>query len=262
MELPEKQTQTTLEKPIRFSQQVAEHLRREIIEGYFQAGETLPSEAVLGKRFGVSRAVIREALASLKYAGLLIAEQGRGVIVMRPEQRMAFRIDTVLDNTDDDYAHIYDMRAVLEIEAAAWAAVRRTAEDLRDLKFYRDQLAEAIKKKKDGTEAHRGFNLTLFKAAKNPYLYDFMIFLVGHLDRRMRKDRERIDSSPGVAAVVLKEHIAILDAIVAGDPTAARRATVEHLHQAARRKGLTASVYHDDCFLLSARKKGAVPSAG
>ena len=251
MESLDKKTQTTLDKPVRFSEQVAEHLRREIIEGYFQAGETLPSEATLCERFGVSRTVIREALASLKYAGLIIAEQGRGVIIMRPEQRMAFRIDHVLNNADDDYAHIYDMGAVLEIEASAWAAVRRTVEDLKDLKYYHDQLADAVKRKKDGTEAHRGFNLTLFKAAKNQYLYDFMIFLVGHLDRRMRQDRQRIDSSPGVAAVVLKEHMAILDAIEAGDPTAARKATVEHLHQAALRKGLTASVYHGDSFPLA-----------
>lgn len=254
MESLEKQAQTTLEKPVRFSQQVTEHLRREIIEGYFRAGETLPSEATLCARFSVSRTVIREALASLKYAGLLVAEQGRGVTVMRPEQRIDFRIDAVLNNADDDYAHIYDMRAVLEIEASAWAAMRRTPEDLQDLNYYHDQLTEAVKKKRDGAEAHRGFNLSLFKAAKNPYLYDFMIFLVGHLDRRMREDRERIDSSPGAAAVVLKEHIAILEAIVAGDPAAARRATAEHLHQAARRKGLTASVYYDDRSHLQVQK--------
>ena len=238
------QPQTTLDKPVRFSEQVAEHLRREIMEGYFQAGETLPSEANLCARFSVSRTVVREALASLKCEGLLIAEQGRGMIVMRPEQRMTFRIDPVLNNADDEYAYIYDMRAVLEIEAAAWAAIRRTESDLKDLQYYHAQLSEAVKKKKDGTEAHRGFNLSLFKAAKNKYLYDFMIFLVGHLNRRMHEDRERIDSSPGVAKIVEKEHRAILNAIIAGDSGAARLATMEHLHQAAQRKGLTRSVYH------------------
>lgn len=238
-----KQTQTTLDKPVRFSEQVAEHLRREIMEGYFQAGETLPSEANLCARFSVSRTVVREALASLKCEGLLIAEQGRGMIVMRPEKRMTFRIDCVLNNTDDDYAYIYDMRAVLEIEASAWAAMRRSEADLEDLKYYHAQLVESVKKKTDATEAHRGFNLSLFKAAKNKYLYDFMIFLVGHLDRCMREDRERIDSSPGVAKIVEKEHRAILNAIIASDPGAARLATIDHLHKAAQRKGLTPSVY-------------------
>ena len=213
------------------------------MEGYFQAGETLPSEANLCARFSVSRTVVREALASLKYEGLLIAEQGRGMIVMRPEKRMTFRIDCVLNNTDDDYAYIYDMRAVLEIEASGWAAMRRTEADLEDLKYYHAQLVESVKKKTDATEAHRGFNLSLFKAAKNKFLYDFMIFLVGHLDRCMREDRERIDSSPGVAKIVEKEHRAILNAIIASDPGAARLATMDHLHQAAQRKGLTPSVY-------------------
>ena len=70
-----------------------------------------------------------------------------------------------------------------------------------------------------------------------------MIFLVGHLDRCMHEDRERIDSSPGVAKIVEKEHKAILSAIIASDPGAARLATMEHLHKAAQRKGLTPSVY-------------------
>ena len=241
--MPDKQAQTALDKPVRFSEQVAERLRREIYDGYFQAGDTLPSEANLCERFGVSRTVIREALASLKYEGLLVAEQGRGMIVMTPEQRMTFRIDPMLDNADDEYAYIYDMRAVLEIEAAAWAAVRRTEADLKDLKYFHAQLSESVRTKKDGTEAHRGFNLSLFKAAKNKYLFDYMIFLVGHLNRRMHEDRERIDSRPGVAEIVEMEHKAILNAIIAGDPGAARRATLEHLHQAAHRKGLTSSVY-------------------
>lgn len=241
--MPDKQANRIVNKPVRFSEQVAEHLRQEIIEGYYQAGDTLPSEANLCARFFVSRTVIREALASLKYEGLLIAEQGRGMIIMRPEKRMTFRIDTVLDNTDDDYAYIYDMRAVLEIEASAWAAVRRTESDLEDLKYYHAQLSESIRRKTDATEAHRGFNLSLFKAAKNKYVYDFMIFLVGQIDRCMREDRERIDSSPGVAKIVLKEHRAILNAIIASDPGAARQATMEHLHQAAQRKGLTPSIY-------------------
>ncbi len=241
--MPDKQAQTALDKPVRFSEQVAEHLRREINEGYFQAGDTMPSEANLCERFGVSRTVVREALASLKYEGLLVAEQGRGMIVMRPEQRVTFRIDPMLDNADDEYAYIYDMRAVLEIEAAAWAAMRRTEEDIKDLRYFHAQLSEAVRTKKDGAEAHRGFNLSLFRAAKNKYLFDYMIFLVGHLNRRMHEDRERIDSRPGVAEIVEQEHKAILHAIIARDPGAARRATLDHLHQAARRKGLTSSVY-------------------
>ena len=72
--MPEK-TRQTLEKPVSFSEQVAVRLRREIMDGYFQAGDALPSEAALCERFGVSRTVIREALASLKHERLLNANR-------------------------------------------------------------------------------------------------------------------------------------------------------------------------------------------
>ena len=56
-------------------------LRQEIIDGDWVVGRTLPSEARLSARFGISRLTIREALHRLRDQGLLHSRQGRGYTV-------------------------------------------------------------------------------------------------------------------------------------------------------------------------------------
>ncbi len=57
---------------------VADDLRRRILEGEFRTGEFLPSEQKLAAAHGVSRGVVRNALASLQRRGLLASRPGSG----------------------------------------------------------------------------------------------------------------------------------------------------------------------------------------
>ena len=82
-----------LKRVPRLSEQVAKFLASEIEKGSFQPGETLPSEAELSSRFEVSRTVIREALARLKYDGLLESRQGSKCKVIGSSTKRAFRFD-------------------------------------------------------------------------------------------------------------------------------------------------------------------------
>ncbi len=56
-------------------------LAEEIGAGQLASGDRLPTEPALMERFGVSRATVRQALASLERRGLVHAEQGRGTFV-------------------------------------------------------------------------------------------------------------------------------------------------------------------------------------
>lgn len=62
-------------------EQVCERLEQELGTAHLPAGERLPSEAVLTKRFGVSRVTLRLALASLEHRGLVHPQAGRGWFV-------------------------------------------------------------------------------------------------------------------------------------------------------------------------------------
>jgi len=67
----------------KLSEQVADYLIMEIKRGSFKPGDNLPSEAILAKQLNVSRTVIREAFARLKYDGLLDSKQGSGAKVTK-----------------------------------------------------------------------------------------------------------------------------------------------------------------------------------
>jgi len=71
-------------------QRIAETLAAEIASGHFSHGTRLPTEPSLMARFGVSRATIRQAVASLEQRGLVHAEQGRGTFV--GPRRLAYAI--------------------------------------------------------------------------------------------------------------------------------------------------------------------------
>lgn len=61
--------------------QIAARIEREITEGERQAGERLPTEAVLSEQFQVNRHTVRRALEALAARGLVRVEQGRGSFV-------------------------------------------------------------------------------------------------------------------------------------------------------------------------------------
>ncbi|URN13217.1 GntR family transcriptional regulator [Streptomyces radiopugnans] len=67
--------------------QIAEHLRRGILDGTYPAGQPLPSEEVLAKQFGVTRPTVRQGIAELRAAGLVEVMMGRGMFVRSPHNR-------------------------------------------------------------------------------------------------------------------------------------------------------------------------------
>lgn len=223
-------------------QQVAEHLTGEIRDGVLTLGQKLPPEADLCKQYGVSRTVIREAVARLRHDGLLESRQGSGVSVASWENRRAFRLDRI--NLKDPFSinFIYEMRVLIGVESVALAAIRHKLEDLKRLRHLMDEMAEAIKNDEDGAVPHRAFHKSIAEASYNPYLIDFESFLQERLWEIFQQARRRTQTTPGLASKVHNEHRLILDAIASGTPNLAREAALNHLHNAAKRAGVR--IYH------------------
>jgi GntR family transcriptional repressor for pyruvate dehydrogenase complex len=109
------------EKP----QQIADELRRLIIEGELEEGESLGHEPDLIERFGVSRPSLREALRILEAEGLISVVRGvlGGVVVHRPDHRLAARTAAlVLQARNVSLADVFEARTIIEP-----VAVRRVA---------------------------------------------------------------------------------------------------------------------------------------
>ena len=87
------------------AEQVAGHLARQVEQGELEPGQPLPSDAKLCYRYEVSRTVVREALARLKYDGLLESKKGGRTRVSTEAQRRAFRLSEP-ENQDQEWNRI------------------------------------------------------------------------------------------------------------------------------------------------------------
>jgi GntR family transcriptional repressor for pyruvate dehydrogenase complex len=221
------------------AQQISKLLAGEIVSGVYKPGDKLPTEIELANQLGVSRTILREALASLKQDGLIESRQGRGIIVKEPEERKAFRFSDVVDEISPKEAnYLYEMRAILEAEAAGLAAKRLTSEDAEMIKQYRDEMAEAVRLHLSGDCAHENFNAAIAQASKNIFLIEFLSFLHARLRSLAKELRLSTMMDPERAVLVMKEHDTIFEAIMSGDSAKAREATLTHLRNAALRAGL------------------------
>ncbi len=126
-----------------------------IVTGKFPVGSILASDAVMMETYGVSRTVLREALKTLEAKGLVEARPKVGTKVS-PASRWSFFDPQVLfwhfDAKPEKrfYESLFDIRESLETRAADLASHRRTAEDIRIMKYWAHQMDVA----EDGIEPH------------------------------------------------------------------------------------------------------------
>ncbi|MFH5775995.1 FadR/GntR family transcriptional regulator [Paracoccus sp. NGMCC 1.201697] len=208
---------------------VRDELRRQIQSGVYKAGDRLPSESRLTQDFGVSRTVIREAVAALRADGIVEPKQGAGVFVLAAaETTPQFRdIDT---DRVSSIIEILELRTALEGDAAALAAQRRSPAQEEDIIEAFQRLTTLAREDKPTADADFAFHLAIAQAANNPRFSE-MLSLIGiaMIPRRMLHRDGDISTPPDYTRVLEQEHGAILSAIQNADPDEARRAMRTHL---------------------------------
>ena len=112
------------------AEEVVARIAREIRGGRLAPGTRLPTERRLMQAMGVSRTVVREAVAALRAEGLVTTRQGSGAFVAADTSRVPFRIDPDGLSSIGDVLEVMELRLAIEVEAAALAAARMTPESL------------------------------------------------------------------------------------------------------------------------------------
>ena len=136
-----------------------------IVNGDVAEGDRLPSEAEIGKMFGASRPVVRQALMQLQVDGLVYARKGAGTFVrMRPPARLN---DFVEPADVASYLRSFELRTAVESEAARLAALRRTRSHLKAIKDAARALEDAITRKETGHEQDFRLHMAIAEATDN-----------------------------------------------------------------------------------------------
>jgi len=199
-----------------------------------EVGERLPSESRLAEMFGVSRAIVREALVRLASDGITEARRGAGSFVKsRPSERLtAFMPLSELPTTLGSY----EVRFVLEAEAARLAATRRTAAEMAHVDEGLVRLREALLSSEPAHVEDMDLHRRIAEATGNPAFVVAFDALYGDVEKIMRAGVDISRSRPPeVIATMLREHELIVDAIRAQDPEGAALAMRWHLWEGRRR---------------------------
>jgi GntR family transcriptional repressor for pyruvate dehydrogenase complex len=199
-----------------------------------EVGARLPSESRLAEMFGISRAVVREALMRLASDGITEARRGSGSFVKsRPSNRLSLFVPTPeLPTTLGSY----EVRFVLEAEAARLAATRRTAQEMADIDEGMDRLRAALLSSAPAHAEDMDLHRRIAAATGNPAFLIAFDALFPDVEKIMRAGVDISRSRPPeVIATMLREHELVVGAIRAQDPEGAALAMRWHLWEGRRR---------------------------
>jgi DNA-binding FadR family transcriptional regulator len=212
---------------------LSDTLRQAIAAGQFLPGSKLPSEAQLGETHGVSRTVVREAIAALRADRLVEARQGAGVFVLDPPGPAApapMSIDNIDHARVSSVIEFLELRTAVEVEAAGLAALRRSPAQEEVIFDCHYAVQACLEAGKPTSEADFALHLAIAEATNNTRFRDFL-GMIGKsiIPRAALRNEESEEDQAAYIKLIMEEHNAIVTAISAGDEEAAREAMRRHL---------------------------------
>jgi GntR family transcriptional repressor for pyruvate dehydrogenase complex len=214
-------------KRTRLYEEIAEQIRERIASGQLRPGERLPPERELAAQFGVSRALVRQALTVLQTVGIIESRIGNGTYVQRPPSWSVAPLGARLATERELLTHPLEVRRILEPPMARLAAERASAQDVERLEeLVRAQEAK-VQRGEVITPEDTAFHGTIARACQNPILAQ----LVAAVEALLEESRDRSLRAPQGGLRSLIGHRRILEAIRRRDGPAAYDAMLRHLEE-------------------------------
>ena len=216
---------------------VLARLGAEIRGGKLAPGDRLPTEQELTSTMGVSRTVVREAVAALRADGLVVTRRGSGAYVADNPTASPFRIAASQVGRLDDVLNVMELRLAVEVEAAGFAAERGTRRQVGVVKSALRSIDRALKSGEGAVAEDFAFHRAIAEATGNAQFPRFLAFLGSHVIPR-QSARLSVDTPAERRAYlerIQQEHARIVAGIAAGDPAEARRAMRDHLTRSLER---------------------------
>jgi GntR family transcriptional regulator, transcriptional repressor for pyruvate dehydrogenase complex len=227
------------------SVEVAEDIKKQILEEKLLPGAQLLTEAELCQRYEVSRTVVREAIVRLRSEGLLISRQGVGVFVSDKSDATRFEVDWDSIRTLPDTIALLELRLAVEVESAGLCAVNCTKADARNIRQWMEKTNLQFKGI-EHTKLHYDFDfhLAIAKGTKNAHFYQLLQFLKPIIVRRIKLSAiVENESKSEFEHLIHEEHEAIVAAIEARDEKRARQNMRSHLVNSLERVRTLAASY-------------------
>ncbi|MBL1406271.1 MAG: FadR family transcriptional regulator [Rhizobiales bacterium] len=225
-------------KPRYLAGEVEQELRSLIENGKYQVGEKMPTENALGQQFKVSRTVIREAIAGLRAAGLVISRRGSGVFIEKTSvaEPGANLFLSTGGNRTREVIDTLELRSTVEVQSAYLAATRASYGQIEEILESHQRFSEEIAKLGKVENADFVFHEAIAKATNNEAFVQFL----QHLGKRTipRANLPMARDSQAYQDYMVKlenEHLVIANAISDRNADEAANAMKIHLQDSLAR---------------------------
>ena len=185
-----------------------------------EPGDKLPSERMLSEKFEVSRNNVREAIQKLEFYGLLKSRPQSGTFVANiGVTALNGMIEDILRLEEPDFKSLVETRILLELKTARLAALRRTDEDLVQIKEAMEAYKTKVLNGEDAVQEDLLFHLAIAKASGNSSMNRFMLIITPQIITNFEKYHV---CDKGLAQEGIKEHQDVFDAILNQNPKLAK----------------------------------------
>lgn len=219
--------------PMRLGDVVIQRITQAIHDGRLKPGDALPSESRIAASFGVSKPIAREAIRQLAAMGVVHIQQGKPTRVQALDAAPLDRFYRfAVRGRANGLTEAVELRRILEPPIAAHSALRRTDADVEKLELILARMEDALGNVPRWIEADLDFHEAIAASSGNRLL-DFQIRGLRPVIREvMEIFNSREARGPKDWRLTFQRHVRVVEAIRAGDPTAAFAAMNKHFEAA------------------------------
>lgn len=195
------------------------------IDKKFMPGDKLPNENDLAEELNVSRITLREAIRILATNGIVEIKRGKGTFVCQDIDFENINAFLPLSNIKVAVKDLYEMRLIFEPEAAYYATLRASDNELKKILEYGRIIEKKIRDNEDRTDIEKKFHISISNATHNEFMNKLMPVLYQAIDKgvALSADKELAVKD------TLADHKMIMDFMKARNADGARSAMKIHI---------------------------------
>ncbi len=215
-----------MEADSRLSDRIADSiLSMIVVERRFLPGSKLPNENELSEELNVSRTTLREAIRILATGGILEIRRGKGTFVREDFKANQSQDFSILNSAKVKVRDLYEMRLIFEPEAAYYAALRGTEEEIQRIVALGEEIERRIRQKKDRTEVEQAFHKSIARATHNEFMNQLMPVIYEGINKGVTLSKVHEEA----VQATLVDHKILIDFLKARNGEGARNAMRIHI---------------------------------
>ncbi|MFZ5648143.1 MAG: FadR/GntR family transcriptional regulator [Bacillota bacterium] len=212
------------------SERIVSQIKSLMFEGKLKPGDKLPPERELAEIMNVSRTSVREAIKTLSAMGLVAIRKGHGVFVAEANLGTVInKVGDALILKKDEIEQLFEIRKVLETQAAHWAAERATEDEISYINRLVSEAKDACRHPDTCTDIITSHDTKFHNAVIDASHNNVLGMVMSGLLEALTRVRARTMRLPGRVAQSVLDHEAIAKAITSRDGNEASTAMYRHI---------------------------------